>query len=107
MSEQMNDILEITSWPMVVKNPWKDSMVLSRPTQTQTGGADVDLVDQGQVLVAFGVLDFIDANGIDLTERAMLQSPGDDVFHRVEHLVPASAKALCGFFPRKAARPTG
>jgi hypothetical protein len=30
----------------------------------QAGDADVDLVDQGQVLVAFGVLDFIDANAL-------------------------------------------
>jgi len=77
------------------------------PYPEQAADADVDLVDQGQVLVAFGVLDFIDANGVDLTERAMLQSPGDDMFHRIEHLVPGSAKALCGFFPRKSARPTG
>src|SRR5262245_19869047 len=72
----------------------------------QAGDADVDLVDQGQVLVAFSVLDFIDANGVDLTERAVLQSPGDDMFDRIEYLVPGSAKALCGFFPRKPARPT-
>jgi hypothetical protein len=25
MSERMNEILEITSGPMVVKNPWKDA----------------------------------------------------------------------------------
>lgn len=56
--------------------------------------------------MAFGVLDFIYANGVDLTERAVLQSPGDDMFNRIEHLVPGSAKALCGFFPRKPARPT-
>jgi hypothetical protein len=90
---------------MVVKNPWKDSMVRSRPTQSRRV-MDVNLIDQGQVLMAFGALDFIDANGVDLTERAVLQSPGDDMFNRIEYLVPGSAKALCGFFPRKA-RPTG
>jgi hypothetical protein len=57
--------------------------------------------------VAFGVLDFIDADGVDLAERAVLQSPSDDMFNRIEHLVPGSAKAVVGFFPRKAARPTG
>jgi hypothetical protein len=35
MSEQMKEIFEMTSWPMVVKNPWKDSMVRSRPTQSR------------------------------------------------------------------------
>jgi hypothetical protein len=39
----------------------------------QAGDADVDLIDQGQVLVAFGVLDFIDADGVDLAECAVLQ----------------------------------
>jgi hypothetical protein len=52
-------------------------------------------------------LDFIDANGVDLAERAVLQSPSDDMFDRIEHFVPGSAKALGGFFPRKASRPTG
>ncbi len=65
----------------------------------QAGDADVDVVHQGQVLVAFGVLVFIDANGVDLAERAVLQSPGDDMFDRIEYPVPGSAKALCGFFP--------
>ncbi len=35
MSEQMNAILETTSSPIVVKNPWKDSIVLSLPTQSR------------------------------------------------------------------------
>jgi hypothetical protein len=52
-------------------------------------------------------LDFIDANGVDLTERAVLQSPSDDMFDRIEHLVPGSPEALGGFSSRKAARPTG
>src|SRR5262249_58838886 len=72
----------------------------------EASDADVDLINQRQVLVAFGVLDFIYANGVDLTERAVLQSPGDHMFDRIEYLVPGSAKALCGFFPRKPARPT-
>ena len=72
----------------------------------QTGDADVDRIDQGQVVVAFGVLDLIDADGVDLAERAVFQSPGDDMFDRVENLFPGSAKGLRGLFPRKAARPT-
>jgi hypothetical protein len=106
MSEQTNEILEMTSWPMVVKNPWNDSMVLSANPE-QTGDADIDLIDQRQILVALGVLNFIDADGVDLAEHAVLQPPGDDMFDRIEHLVPGSPKALCRFFPRKAARPTG
>jgi hypothetical protein len=102
MSEQMNEILEMTSWPMVERF---DGPFSANPEQT--GDADIDLIDQRQILVAFGVLNFIDADRVDLAEHAVLQSPGDDMFDRIEHLVPGSAKALGGFFPRKAARPTG
>ena len=73
----------------------------------QAGDADVDLVHQRQILVAFGVLDFIDADGVDRAEHAVLQSPADDVLDRIEHLLPGSAKARRGFFPGKTARPTG
>jgi len=38
--------------------------------------------------VAFGVLDFIDADRIDLTEHSVLQPEGDDVLYRVENLFP-------------------
>ena len=68
---------------------------------------EVDLIDQGQVLVAFGVLDFIDADGIDRTERAVQQSIGDDILDGIEDLVPGSAEGLGGFFPGQPARPTG
>ena len=73
-------------------------MVLSFSDPEQASDANSDLVDQRQILAAFGVLDFIDANGVDLAERAVLQSPGDDMFDRIENLVPGSAKALRGFF---------
>ena len=82
-----------------------DGPFLSHPEQS--GDADIDLVDQGEVLVPFGVLDFVNADAIDLAERPMLQAPGDDVLDRIEHLVPGSAKAVCGFLRRKAPRPTG
>ena len=48
----------------------------------------IALINQRQVLVAFGVLDFIDADRIDLTQGPVLQPEGDDVFHRVENLFP-------------------
>ena len=84
---------------MTVKNPRKDSMVLSRPTQKQARDTEIDLINQSQVLVAFGVLDFIDADRIDLAKQPVLQPEGDDVFHRVEDLVPGGVKGLRRFFP--------
>jgi hypothetical protein len=68
MSEQMKTILDVISSPMVVKNPRQDSIVLFADPK-QTGDAEIDLIDQCQILVAFGVLDFIDADGVDLAER--------------------------------------
>jgi hypothetical protein len=59
-----------------------------------------------QIFVPLGVLDFIDADGVDLTERAMLQTPGDDVFYRIENLIPGRAERIGRFFPRKPACPT-
>src|SRR4029077_19338517 len=47
----------------------------------QAGDTDVDLVDQSQVLVAFGILNFIDTDGVNLTERAVRQPEGNDMFH--------------------------
>jgi hypothetical protein len=35
-------------------------------------------------------LNFVNADGVDLAERAVLQSPADDVFDRIEHLVPVN-----------------
>jgi len=83
ISEQTNTILEASSSPMTVKNPRKDSMVLSRPTK-QARDVEIDLINQRQVLVAFGVLDFIDADGIDLLPHPVLQPKVTNVFHRVE-----------------------
>ncbi len=54
----------------------------------QARDAEIDLINQRQVLVAFGVLDFIDADGIDLAEHPMFQPKGDDVFDGVENLFP-------------------
>ena len=45
-----------------------DGPFLTHPEQTSD--ADVNLVDQRQILVAFGVLDFIDADGVDLAKRS-------------------------------------
>jgi hypothetical protein len=44
--------------------------------------------------VPFGVLDFIDADGVDLAERPVFQTPGNDMFDSVENLVQGCAKGL-------------
>jgi hypothetical protein len=99
MSEQTNTTLEITSLPIAVKNPSKDSMVRSLPTQRRRVTPRIDLVDQGEVFVPFGILNFIDADSVDLAGRSVFQTPGDDMFDRVEDLVPGSAKGLRRLFP--------
>jgi hypothetical protein len=67
-----------------------DRAFLAHPEQASD--ADVDLIDQCQVFVALGVLDFIDADRVDLAQFPVFQTPGDDMFDRVENLVPGSAK---------------
>src|SRR2546426_10902489 len=57
--------------------------------------------------MAFGVLDFIDADGPDGSQRAMLQAPSDHVFNRVTDLVPGSTKGFGCFLPRQLAGPAG
>ena len=99
MSEQTKTIFEATSSPMHGEESLKGFDVLSLPTQSRRVTLEIDLINQRQVLVAFGVLDLVDADGIDLAERPVLQPEGDDVFDRVEDLVPGSAKRLGRFFP--------
>src|SRR5215469_16709335 len=48
--------------------------------------AEIDLVNQGQILVPFGILNFIDADCVDLAEYSMLQPESNDVLHGVEDL---------------------
>jgi hypothetical protein len=52
----------------------------------RAANADVDLIDQRQMLVPFGVLDFIDADGVDLAERPVLETPGDNMLDRAKCL---------------------
>ena len=107
MSEQTKTILEMTSVAHGGEESLEgfDGSFLADPEQA--GDAEIDLVDQRQVLVAFGVLDFIDSDGVDLAERAMLQPQGDDMLDGVEDLVPGSAKCLGRFLPGQSARPAG
>src|SRR5262249_11885136 len=48
------------------------------------------------------ILDIIIRTFEQLAEREMLQTPGDDMFDRVEYLVPERAKGLSRFFRGKA-----
>ena len=36
--------------------------------------------------MALGVLDFIDADSVDLTQFPVFESPGDDMFDRIKNL---------------------
>jgi len=45
-----------------------DRSFFSYPKQARN--VEVDLINQRQVLVAFGVLDLVDSDGLDLAERA-------------------------------------
>src|SRR5207247_2617221 len=58
-----------------------DGSFLSHPEQS--GDAEVDLIDERQVFVALGVLDFIDTDGVDLAQLPVFQTPGDDMFDGV------------------------
>jgi hypothetical protein len=49
---------------------------------------EVDLVNQRRVLVAFGVLDLVDSDGVDPAESTMPQPKGDDMLDGVENLFP-------------------
>ena len=60
---------------------------------------EIDLINQGQILVPFGILDFVDSDGIDPAKHPVLQPEGDDVFHGVKDLFPRSAERLGRFLP--------
>ena len=81
-----------------MKNPWKDSIVLFADPE-KAGDANIDRVDQCQVLVALGVLDLVHSEGVDLSQNPVFQAPGDHVFDRVENLLPRSAKRFGSFLP--------
>jgi Outer membrane efflux protein len=82
-----------------------DGAFLADPQQA--GEPLVDLIDQRQVFVALGVLDFIHTNGADPLQLAMLQAPTDHILDGVAHLVPGSVEGLGGFLPGQLPRPAG
>ena len=60
----------------------------------KAGNAQINVVDQGEVLMPFGILNLIDADSVDLAKPSVFQTPGDDTFDRVEDIVPGGAKGL-------------
>ena len=82
-----------------------DGAVLADPQQA--GAILLDLVDQGQVLVALGVLDLVDTDGPDRTQVAMLQAPLHNILYRLADLVPRGAERHGGFLPGQFASPMG
>ena len=80
-------------------------MYLTDPEQA--GEPLVDLIDEGQVFVAFGVLISSTADGTDRCQSAMLQTPGDHRFHGVAHFCPRKCGRTRRFPSRKLARPAG
>jgi hypothetical protein len=69
--------------------------------------AGIKLIYQRQVLMPFGVLDFVDPDGINLTDRAVLQVEHDDMFDSIDDLIPGGAERLGRFLPRKPTRSAG
>src|ERR1019366_3117743 len=45
----------------------------------QTDDVEIDLINQRQIFVAFGVLNLVDPDGVDSAEHPMLQPVGDDM----------------------------
>jgi hypothetical protein len=55
----------------------------------QTGDAEVDLVDECQVLVTFGVLDFVDSDGVETAFEPMRGLTAISI------LLPSELKRAC------------
>ena len=67
-----------------------DGSLLADPEQASE--ARVDLIDQGEVLVAFGILDLVHTDGRNRTQGAMGQAPVHDILHGVANRVPRGAE---------------
>src|SRR5580692_6894846 len=99
MSEQTKTILEAS---FVADDSEESPKGLDGSFAThskQARDVEIDLINRGQVLVAFSVLDLIDADRIDFAQHPVLQPEGDDVFYRVENLVPECMKDRRRLFP--------
>jgi hypothetical protein len=65
-------------------------------------GFRADLIDQQEVPIAFGILNFIDANGANVCQRAMLQAPVDHFEDCIADPIPSGVERHCGFLSKTA-----
>src|SRR5216684_6453755 len=80
-----------------------DGSLLADPEQASQ--VRIDLIDQGEVLVAFGILDLVNTDGRNRTQGAMCQAPVHDILHGVANRVPRGAERFSSFLPGQFARP--
>jgi len=71
----------------------------------QASLAFIDLVDEGHVVVAFAVGDFVDSEGLDALEIPVFEAESDDPGDRAKDDVPRGVKALGHLFPTQKAGP--
>ena len=71
----------------------------------QAGQPLVNLVDQRQVFVAFGVLNLIHTDGADRLQGAIVQAKVDHILDGIAHPIPGSMERLGGLLPRNFPRP--
>ena len=71
----------------------------------QPAAVGVDLVQQGQKMMAFTRLDFIHAEGGDLVEAAMSEPIFHDILDRMVYFVPAGPEGAGHLRPRQLLRP--
>ena len=65
----------------------------------KTNKLRINLVYQREVFVASVPQDFIDTNGVDSRQNAILESPIHDILHRMKDFFPGRAKSNGNFFP--------
>ena len=73
----------------------------------QAAAVTLDLVDEGNVVVAFAPLPLIDTDRLDPFKTAMLQAILDHRLHRGKDRVPAGAERFSGLLPTQSTRPSG
>ena len=71
--------------------------LLAHPEQARA--ARLDLVDQCQILMTTTVGDFVHADGPDMPQLAMLQTPLHDIGHGLLDLLPTGVEGLCRVLP--------
>lgn len=82
-----------------------DCAIFPDPQQPST--VLLNLIDQGEMFMPFGILDLVDADRADLTQIAMRKSPLHDVLDGVKYFIPRCAERNRGFLPRELSRPMG